>query len=378
MSAPQPCAYARRPPVRSKTLSYYRSDNAALFGQPQAPWPRFPPCGHLSPAAARALPSARPALGAAPPGPGPGPLARRRGSRRRGRRRTWLERHRARGTHRAALNVQRRTARAQAPPDALPGSNRRGAGTGASQGAAAARPASAGHGWAPHRASARTGGKAAALAPPLRGLLPPRLPPGPAPLPRRAPPPALEPALPAAPQRDGTGPGRAWPGLAERTAPEQRRPVPLPPPAQPPDAGARGRPEHKPAAALGASQPARTRPRSAALKAAVGAARPSNPRPAPHVGASSGAGRAAAAGGAPSAPPPPPGWRWCVAPGNAPAAVGGAGAAARASAGDSGPAAQGCGAVSSESSLTAPVCTPTVYLHLLAITDVHRSTGDAL
>lgn len=271
MSAPQPCAYARRPPVRSKTLSYYRSDNAALFGQPQAPWPRFPPCGHLSPAAARALPSARPALGAAPPGPGPGPLARRRGSRRRGRRRTWLERHRARGTHRAALNVQRRTARAQAPPDALPGSNRRGAGTGASQGAAAARPASAGHGWAPHRASARAGGKAAALAPPLQGLLPPRLPPGPAPLPRRAPPPALEPALPAAPQRDGTGPGRAWPGLAERTAPEQRRPVPLPPPAQPPDAGARGRPEHKPAAALGASEPAR--PHAAPLRRFKGRSR---------------------------------------------------------------------------------------------------------
>lgn len=377
MSAPQPCAYARRPPVRSKTLSYYRSDNAALFGQPQAPWPRFPPCGHLSPAAARALPSARPALGAAPPGPGPGPLARRRGSRRRGRRRTWLERHRARGTHRAALNVQGRTARAQAPPDALPGSNRRGAGTGASQGAAAARPASAGHGWAPHRASARTGGKAAALAPPLRGLLPPRLPPGPAPPPRRAPPPALEPALPAAPQRDGTGPGRAWPGGAHgaRAAPSR--------PAPPPRAAARrggARPPRAQTCRSSGSEPAR--PHAAPLRRFKGRSRrraAQQPPPRPSRGRlfRGGAGGSRRRGSLrPS--PPPPGWRWCVAPGNAPAAVGGAGAAARASAGDSGPAAQGCGAVSSESSLTAPVCTPTVYLHLLAITDVHRSTGDAL
>lgn len=82
----------------------------------------------------------------------------------------------------------------------------------------------------------------------------------------------------------------ARPGGAQRSAPGAAPSPPLPPPAvQPPGTGARGRARSQTCGSPATSPRAA---RSAALKAAVGAARPSSPRgrrpPAPHVGAASG------------------------------------------------------------------------------------------
>lgn len=87
----------------------------------------------------------------------------------------------------------------------------------------------------------------------------------------------------------------ARPGGAQR-ARSSAVPLPFPPSAvQPPGTGARDRAR---AQTCGSPATSPRAARSAALKAAVGAARPSSPRgrrpPAPHVGAASGVGRAAA------------------------------------------------------------------------------------